>query len=130
MRAFRKGIATFDPEVLVTMEILEGYSVVRTFEAGRPPWGRWEVRDATGLLVGVVAEEPAARRGGRASTFTAVHNPSPTPFNLRYPHHLRAQGAWWSQEHDSVSSAVLALACHLLVAGRFSDRHYMTAANR
>jgi hypothetical protein len=112
------------------MEIHKGYSVVRTFEVGRPPWGRWEVRDATGLLVGVVAEEPAAGRRGPASTFTVVHNPSQTPFVLRYPRHLRARGAWWSRQHDSVSSAVQALACHLLRAGRFSGRHYMTAARR
>ncbi|MCA1842032.1 MAG: hypothetical protein LC792_02355 [Actinobacteria bacterium] len=107
------------------MEILEGYSVVRTFEAGRPPWGRWEVRDATGLIVGVIAEEPAGRHAS-ASTFTAVHNPSPTPFVLRFPRHLRARGAWWSGGHDSVSVAVAALAVHLCRTGVRSGRHYMT----
>lgn len=110
------------------MKILEGYSVVRTFEAGRPPWGRWEVRDATGLLVGVIAEEPVAGRNGPASTFTAVHNPNPSPFVLRFPHHLRAGGAWWSGGHESVSVAVVALACHLRLALHRSDRHYMTGA--
>jgi hypothetical protein len=111
------------------MEIFEGYSVVRTFEAGRPPWGRWEVRDAAWLLVGVIAEEPAVGRHEPASTFTAVHNPSPTPFVLRYPHHLRARGAWWSGGHASVSVAVGALARHLCRAGQRSGRHYMTGAH-
>src|SRR5213594_4048728 len=95
------------------MELVDGYSVVRTFEPGRPPWGRWEIRDATGLLVGVVAEEPAPGRHGPASTFTAVHNPSPTPFVLRFPRLLRARGAWWSGGHESVSAAVASLAHHL-----------------
>ncbi len=47
------------------MELPEGYSVVRTVEAGRPPWGRWEVRKVAGVLVGVVAEEPVPGRRGR-----------------------------------------------------------------
>jgi hypothetical protein len=112
------------------MEILEGYSVVRTFEAGRPPWGRWEVRDSSGLLVGVIAEEPGVGRRGPASTFACAHNPSPTPFVLRYPRHLRARGAWWSGGHDTVSAAVSALASHLRRAGYRSGRHYMTRAGR
>ncbi len=105
------------------MEFTEGYSVVRTFEPGRPPWGRWEVRNATGLLVGVVAEQPAP---GRVFTFTVAHNPSPAPFNMRYPRHLRARGAWWSGGHDSVSSAVASLAHHLRRSGGRPGRHYMT----
>lgn len=110
------------------MEIAEDYSVVRTFEPGRPPWGRWEVRDASGLLVGVVAEQPAPGGGGRASTFTAAHNPSPAPFNLRFPRSLRARGAWWSGGHDSVTAAVASLARHLRRSGDRPGRHYMTGA--
>lgn len=112
------------------MEFTEGYSVVRTFDPGRPPWGRWEVRDATGLLVGVIAEQPAPGQAGRASTFTVAHNPTPAPFNLRYPHRLRARGAWWSGGHDSVSSAVTSLAFHLRRVGGRPGRHYMTGARR
>ena len=112
------------------METPEGFSIVRTFEVGRPPWGRWEVRDASGLLVGVVAEEPPVGRRGRASTFTVVNNPSPTPFVLRFPRHLRARGAWWSGGHRSVSAAVEELAGHLGRAGQRSGRHYMTRARR
>src|SRR5262245_36312007 len=33
------------------------YSVNRALGPGRPPWGRWEVHDRAGLLVGIVAEE-------------------------------------------------------------------------
>ena len=110
------------------MDFTERYSVVRTFEPGRPPWGRWEVHDATGLLVGVVAEQLAP--GARASTFTVAHNPSPAPFNMRYPHRLRARGAWWSGGHDSVSAAVASLAHHLGRSGGRPGRHYMTGARR
>ena len=112
------------------MEFTDGYSVVRTFEPGRPPWGRWEVRDATGLLVGVVAEQLSPGRGGRASTFTVAHNPSSAPFNMRYPRRLRARGAWWSGGHDSVSAAVASLAHHLGRSGGRPGRHYMTGARR
>lgn len=112
------------------MEFAEGYSVVRTFDPGRPPWGRWEVCDATGLLVGVVAEQPAPGQGGSASTFTVAHNPSPAPFNLRYPHRLRARGAWWSGGHDSVSAAVASLAFHLRRSGGRPARHFMTGGRR
>ena len=108
------------------MESADGYSVVRTLEPGRPPWGRWEVRHAAGFLVGVVAEEPARGRKGQLSTFTAVHNPSPTPFVFRFKRHMRAQGAWWSEGHESVSAAVASLARHLHEPGHSSARHYMT----
>ena len=112
------------------MEFTEGYSVVRTFDPGRPPWGRWEVRNASGVLVGVVAEQPTPGRGGQSSTFTVAHNPSPAPFNMRYPHRLRARGAWWSGGHDSVSGAVDSLALHLRRFGGRPGRHYMTGARR
>src|SRR5687767_10787879 len=85
-----------------SMEFAEGYYVVRTFDPGRPPWGRWEVRDATGLLVGVIAEQPALGQPGRPSTFTVAHNPSTAPFVMRFPRHLRARGAWWSGGHETV----------------------------
>lgn len=112
------------------MDFAEAYSVVRTFEPGRGPWGRWEVRDATGLLVGVVAEEPAPAGHGRPSTFTVAHNPSPAPFVMRFPRHLRARGGWWSGEHDTVSAAVAALARHLARSSGRPGRHYMTTARR
>ena len=112
------------------MEFTEGYFVVRTFDPGRPPWGRWEVRDATGLLVGVIAEQPAPARGGQTSTFIVAHNPSREPFNMRFPRHLRARGAWWSGGHDSVSAAVSSLALHLRRFGGRPGRHYMTGARR
>ena len=112
------------------MEFAEGYVVVRTFEPGRPPWGRWEVRDATGLLVGVVAEQSAPSRPGAPSTFTVAHNPSPAPFMLRYPRHLRARGAWWSGGHETVSAAVASLARHLGRSGASPARHYMTGSRR
>jgi hypothetical protein len=108
------------------MEVVEGYSILRTFEPGRPPWGRWEVRDATGLLVGVVAEQPAPAGQGHLFTFTVAHNPSPAPFNMRFPRRLRARGAWWSGGHESVSAAVAALARHLRRSGDRPVRHYMT----
>jgi len=108
------------------MEVVEGYSILRTFESGRPPWGRWEVRAATGLLVGVVAEQPAPAGQGHPSTFTVAHNPSPAPFNLRYPRRLRARGAWWSGGHETVAAAVAALARHLGRSGDRPVRHYMT----
>ena len=112
------------------MEFTEGYSVVRTFDTGRQPWGRWEVRDATGLVVGVIAEQLAPGGRGQASTFAVAHNPSPAPFNMRYPHRLRARGAWWSGGHDSVASAVASLAFHLRRVGGRPGRHYMTGARR
>jgi hypothetical protein len=112
------------------MEFAEDYSIVRTFEPGRGPWGRWEVHDATGLLVGVVAEHPAAVRRGAPSTFTVAHNPSPAPFNMRFPRHLRARGAWWSGGHETVSSAVASLARHLRGSGDRPVRHYMTGSRR
>jgi hypothetical protein len=108
------------------MEFPDGYSVVRTLEPGRPPWGRWEVYDANGLLIGVVAEEREAGPGGGASTFTVVHNPSPTPFFLRYPRRLRARGAWWSRGHDTLPTAVAALARHLGASAGERTRHYTT----
>jgi len=107
----------------------EGYSVVRTFEPGRPPWGRWEVRDATGLLVGVVAEQPALGAPSNPSTFTVAHNPSPAPFNMRYPRHLRARGVWWSGGHETMSDAVTALARRLSRSGGRPARHYMTGTH-
>jgi hypothetical protein len=106
------------------MDLPAGYSVVRTFEPGRPPWGRWEVYDATGLLIGVVAEEPKLGRHGRCSTFTVVHNPSPTPFVLRYPRQLRARGAWWSPGHDTLPAAVTILVRYL--DGQRRPRHFIT----
>jgi hypothetical protein len=112
------------------MELTEGYSVVRTFEPGRGPWGRWEVRDATGLLVGVVAEQPSLGRSGHPSTFTAAHNPSPTPFVMRFPRQIRSRGAWWSGGHESVSAAVASLARHLRRSGGRPSRHYMTGSRR
>lgn len=113
------------------MGFAEEYSVVRTFEPGRGPWGRWEVRDATGLLVGVVAEQAApAGRHGAPSTFTVAHNPSPVPFNMRYPRSLRARGAWWSGGHETISAAVASLARHLRRAGGRPVRHYMTGSRR
>jgi hypothetical protein len=112
------------------MDLSEACSVVRTFEPGRGPWGRWEVRDATGLLIGVVAEQPAAGGRGRPSTFTVAHNPSPTPFVMRFPRSLRARGAWWSGGHDTVSAAVTALARHLARSSGRPGRHYMTRAHR
>ena len=108
------------------MEFPDGYSVVRTFEPGRPPWGRWEVYDASGLLIGVVAEEREAVRDGGASTFTVCHNPSPTPFVLRYPRRLRARGGWWSRGHDTLPAAVTALARHLDGSAGGRTRHYIT----
>ncbi|HZQ79242.1 MAG TPA: hypothetical protein VFE55_18060 [Acidimicrobiia bacterium] len=112
------------------MELPEGYSVVRTVEAGRPPWGRWEVRNVAGVLVGVVAEEPVPGRRGRPSTFTVVHNPSPALFILRFSRRLRAGGAWWSEGHQSVSYAVASLARHLQSTDGGSGRHYMTGSRR
>ena len=112
------------------MDFTDCYSIVRTFEPGRPPWGRWEVRDATGLLVGVVAEEPAPAGHGQPSTFTAAHNPSPAPFNMRYPRLLRARGVWWSNGHETISAAVNSLARHLRRSGDRPARHYMTGARR
>lgn len=112
------------------MESAIGYTVVRTFEPGRPPWGRWEVRDATGLLVGVVNEERVPDGRGRPSTFTVVHNPSPTLFVLRFSRRLRAGGAWWSGGHETVSAAVTSLAAHLSRSGHRSVRHYITGSRR
>ena len=112
------------------MDFTERYSILRTFEPGRPPWGRWEVRDATGLLVGVVAEEPAPAGHGRPSTFTVAHNPSPAPFNMRYPRQLAARGGWWSGGHETISAAVASLERHLRRSGRQPVRHYMTGAHR
>jgi len=108
------------------MDLPADYSVIRTFEPGRPPWGRWEVYDTTGLLVGVVAEEPKLGRDGRCSTFTVVHNPSPTPFVLRYSRQMRARGAWWSGGHYTLPEAVTALAGHLDGPGRGRARHFVT----
>jgi hypothetical protein len=108
------------------MEFSNGYSVVRTLEPGRPPWGRWEVYDAGGLLIGVAAEERESGRAGGGSTFTVVHNPSPTPFVLRYSRHLRARGAWWSRGHRTLPGAVAALARHLDGPGRGRSRHFVT----
>jgi hypothetical protein len=113
------------------MDFAEGYSVIRTFEPGRGPWGRWEVRDANGLLVGVVAEQPTTgRSAGRPSSFSVAHNPGPAPFNLRYPRYLRSRGAWWSVGHPSVSNAVASLARHLGRSGEHPGRHYMTGTRR
>jgi hypothetical protein len=112
------------------MEIADNYAVVRTFDSGRPSWGRWEVRDATGLLVGIVAEQPAPGGHGRPSTFTAVHNPGPTPFVLRFPQLLRARGAWWSSGHDTVSAAVASLVLHLHRPGGRPSPHFLTRADR
>jgi hypothetical protein len=108
------------------MEFAQSYSVIRTFEPGRGPWGRWEVRDSAGVLVGVVAEHPALKGLGRPSTFTVAHNPSPAPFVMRFPRHLRARGAWWSGGHETVSAAVASLARHLRRSGERPGRHYMT----
>lgn len=112
------------------MEVAKQYSVHRTFDPDRGPWGRWEVRNAAGVLVGVVAEQPAAGRRGAPSTFTVGHNPSPVAFNLRYPRHLRSRGAWWSGGHATVAAAVAALAGHLhRTADGRPARHYMTGSH-
>lgn len=110
------------------MDLTGDFSTIRTFEPHRGPWGRWEVRDAAGMLVGVVAEQPAVSGQGRPSTFTVAHNPTPTPFVMRFPHEIRSRGAWWSTEHPTVASAVAALARHLGRAGGRPRRHYMTRA--
>lgn len=106
------------------MEFVDDYSVVRTFGPGRPPLGRWEVYDADGLLVGVIAEEQPPGAGG-CSRFTAVHNPTPTPFVLRYPRQLQARGAWWSKGHSTVPAAVAALGRHLAARGGAPTRHFV-----
>ena len=110
------------------MNFAGGYSVIRTFEPERGPWGRWEVRDDAGVVVGVIAEQVAPDGQGRPSTFTVAHNPSPTPFVMRFPHLLRSRGAWWSGGHATVSGAVADLARHLSRAGGRPGRHYMTRA--
>ena len=109
---------------------MDCYSIVRTFEPGRGPWGRWEVRDAAGVLVGVVAEDPAPAGQGHPSTFTVAYNPSPAPFNMRFPRLLRARGGWWSGGHETISAAVGSLARHLHCSGDRPVRHYMTVAHR
>jgi hypothetical protein len=93
------------------VNLSDAYCVVRTFAPGRPVSGRWEVFDAAGVLVGIVAEEPTRR--GCASTFTAVHNPTATPFRPPAGRRLRALGAWSSGGHPTVPAAVKALGCHL-----------------
>ena len=101
------------------------YSVGRTLEPGRPPLGRWEVYGLDAVLVGVIAEEQEPGGSPKMrSTFAAVHNPSPTPFLLRYPRQLRARGAWWSGGHATVPAAVAALARHLEGGG--PTRHFVT----
>jgi len=107
------------------MEFPDGYSVVRTFEPGRPPWGRWEAYDAGDRLIGIIAEEREPGRD-KCSTFSAAHNPSPTPFVLRFPRRLRAGGAWWSWGHDTLPAAVAALARHLDGSGEGPSRHFAT----
>jgi hypothetical protein len=108
------------------MELPDGCSTVRTFEPGRPPWGRWEVYDATGLLIGVVAEEREPGRDRPSSTFTVVHNPTPTLVVLRYRRLMRARGVWWSGGHDALPAAVAALVRHLDATGPRRARHFVT----
>jgi hypothetical protein len=69
-----------------------------------------------GVLVGIVAEEPTRR--GCASTFTAVRNPTATPFRPPAGRRLRALGAWSSGGHPTVPAAVAALGCFLAGAVR------------
>jgi hypothetical protein len=91
--------------------VSEPLVIVRTFAAGRPALGRWEVFDAAGTLVGVVAEE---RRPTRVlSTFTVVHNPVGVPFRPPAGRRLRALGVWSSGGHATVPGAVEALVRHL-----------------
>jgi hypothetical protein len=94
---------------------LEQFFVIRTFAPGRPPWGRWEVYDATGRLSAIVAEERIQRGKAHASTFTVVRNPAGTPFRPPPGRRLRARGAWYSGGHASVPAALAALTRHLAV---------------
>ncbi|HZQ78128.1 MAG TPA: hypothetical protein VFE55_12410 [Acidimicrobiia bacterium] len=87
------------------------------------------MHDRAGLLVGIVAEEPATRPG-RPSTFAVVHNPGPTPFVLRFPRVLRARGAWWSKGHGTVAAAVGSLAGYLGDQSPASRRHHLTGPSR
>jgi hypothetical protein len=91
--------------------LFEPVAVIRTITAGRPALGRWEVHDAAGNVVGVVAEERP--RGAERSTFTVVHNPTGVPFRPPPGRRLRALGAWSSAGHPSVPAAVAALVGHL-----------------
>ena len=94
--------------VRTDMEAEEPFSVIRTIAAHRPTTGRWEVYDAAGRLVGVVAEVP--HRNQRTATFTVVYNPTGTPFRPPPGRRLRALGVWCSGGHATVPAAVAALA--------------------
>jgi len=72
---------------------------------------RWEVFDAAGVLLGIVAEETAGR--ACPSTFTVVHNPTGRPFRPPAGRRLRALGAWSSGGHPAVPVAVTALGRYL-----------------
>jgi hypothetical protein len=102
------------------MGIMSGqpcYSIRRTFERGRPPWGRWEVRHVDGRLLGVVAEEPAPGGHSDSTSFTALHNTTTTPLRPPISKHLLAGRAWFSRGHDTVPEAVAALTRHLVLSG-------------
>ena len=87
---------------------------IRTIGAGRPALGRWEVYDAAGSRVGVVAEEPA--KGDFMATFTVIHNPTGVPFRPPAGRRLSALGAWSSTGHRTVPTAVATLVEHLTAA--------------
>ena len=89
----------------------ESYSVRRSITAGRSLAGRWEVLDAAGVVVAIVARE--RRRRGGAVTFTVIHNPTGIPFRPPPGRRLRALGAWSSAGHDTIPAAVAALTRHL-----------------
>lgn len=100
---------------IAQMSASETFSVVRTVSDRRPALGRWEweVLDAAGNVIGLIAEE--RRPNDMSSTFTALHNPTEIPFRPPPGRRLRALGAWSSGGHPTVPAAVAALAITSLV---------------
>ena len=87
------------------------FLVLRQVGLSEASFGRWQVFDSAGVLVGAVVEQ--RRKGDPLSTFTVVHNPTSVPFRPPPGRRLRALGAWSSSGHPTLPAAVAELIRHL-----------------